>query len=180
MAITESSANTFARIALIQWQFSAALRQTTAITEETLNKLLLGVADDQRWIEKVSIYGLTADNLCRAELTLEIDWDEYNLQISQARVLVAVDEKRWRDNTAPEVSDAIKIFNKFVKMCNLETTWQITYTDQVYQTSKQHASVDRTLGLVTAEPIKWVTTEQSLKITVGELPEITVGLRLTI
>lgn len=180
MSMSQTSASTFARIQLIQMQFSVVMKRTTDITEESLDQLLLGIADDKRWIEKVSIYGLTPDNLCRAQLTLEIDWNEYDLQMSQARLFVALDEKKWRNNTAPEISDAIKSFNKFVKMYNLKTFYQITYTNECYKKSEQLALVRQTLGLVKGEPVQWVGTEYSKKMPVEELTEISVGLKFIV
>src|SRR5438876_643879 len=105
------------------------LRRTTNISQETLQTLIIGV--DRRWIASFLVYGFDHSNLCRAELTFEIDWDEYQLHMSRGKTTVTIDQ-RWENDTAIEVDEVIRLFNEFVETCRLRTEWMVRYPSWIH------------------------------------------------
>lgn len=172
MPVTYTHATTYTRIDLIKIQFRVALRRTTSISQDKLDQLMIGI--DNQWIRKLDIYSLNNQKLCRAQLAIEIDWNEYGTHLSRGRGKVSIDEK-WTNNTAIELDEAIRLFDSFVKKYTLTTTWQITYTSKVYADAGLQARVRNTLGLTSATPVKWAGSQQGTRMTIPELSEITVG-----
>ena len=148
---TRTVTKTFARITLLTMQCRAALRQTTDIDDVALERLMEGV--EKQWLRKFSIYALDRERLCRAELTLEIDWDKYNFQISIGKATISIDEK-WKDNTAIEVDEAVRAFKNFVREFSLSTKWVVWYTDNICDDPKKLKEVRKRLGLVSAKSVK--------------------------
>jgi hypothetical protein len=128
---------------------------------------------DEQWIRTVHVYGIDKSNLCHAQLTLEINWREHNLQISMGRVAISIDEKVWVDNTAVEVDEMVRLFNEYVKAKNLRTKWAI-----VYRPGLDRDRLNRILGFRRAKKVKWAGKAMSSKNLVPDLPELCVGLRL--
>lgn len=170
MAKTFTYTAVFTRIELIKMQVRILLRRTAEITDDFLSNIEKGL--DKKWINKITIYGLDNDNLCRAQLTLEIDWEEHDFQISKGKATVSIDE-RWENNTAIEVDEAINIFEKFVRKKGLKTTVIYNHPDWVNLNK-----VCKELNLVKAETPRWKKEFQQFKIKIPEVPEISVGCYL--
>ncbi|MFB2892242.1 hypothetical protein ACE1CI_04775 [Aerosakkonemataceae cyanobacterium BLCC-F50] len=173
--VTRSKAKTFARLAILKIQFRYLLRKTTDISLETLERLEKGL--ENAWIKKVNIYGFDVQKLCRAQITLQVDWDEYKYQLSCERATVAIDNK-WIDDTAMEVYEPIIIFNDFVNEKLLTKEWGVIYTRSVYADEAKLKEVRSALGLAPRGSIKWAeepTVQWSEKI--QELPELDVFIR---
>ena len=167
---TASSTITFARMALLKMQIRIALRRASEISKESLAAIEKGL--DNRWISEVHIYGLNRSGLCRAQLSLEIDWAEHNLHLSEGRAKVTIDGS-WVDNTAVEVDEAVDLFNKYAKQNMLSVKVTISYPshlDRIY--------INRQLGFVPAEPIKWAGGVIGNYSKVPELSELKVGVKI--
>lgn len=165
---TRTATKTFTRVELIKTQVRIALRRTTNISPEILkNTFDKGV--DNHWINKITIYGVDQENCCRAQLILEIDWDEYNLQLAHGKATVAIDE-RWNDDFAIELDEVIALFNRYVSEYSLTTKWQTSHPDGLMLDE-----VLQQLGLVAAEPIEW---EHGWSTVIPEIPELRIGCYL--
>lgn len=174
--VTYAKTKTFTRIGAIKRQFRTLLRRATSISLETLEKLEKGL--DDPWIAEVSVYGLDKQKLCRAQLILKIDWNEYKLQIDAGRATVAVDEKKWVDETAIEVDECIRLFNDFVEEKSLITEWVVVFAASVRADDTKLKEVRNTLGLQPREPFKWAKKGQGWLDKISELPELRVGCYL--
>ena len=168
MATTHTYTTTFTRTELIKTQVRVVLRKTTDISTSALSKIEKAI--DNGWINKVTIYALDNQNYCHAQLILEIDWNEHNFQLSIGKATISIDEK-WTDNTAIEVDEVIKLFNRFISEKGLSTEHQYSMTSN----SKGKASE---LGWIDAKPIKW-KKGQGLSYLIDELPELRVGFYLS-
>lgn len=177
MAFTVTSAKTFARVVLLKMQLRAALRRTTNISEERLTSLMKGVS--KKMIRNFSIYGFDSTGLCRAELILDIDWGEHDLQVTVGKATVAIDEDKWRDGTAIEVDEAVAAFQDFVEEQNLRTEWRSRMSREISKDEQKYQAALSELGLTTAEPVKWAGKKQGVQMTIDELPELHVGLYLS-
>lgn len=166
---TWATTGTYTRIDLITLQVRIGLRRSTTISQASLAAVQKGI--DNHWIKKVSVYGFDNDKLCRAQLVLEIDWNEYNSFLSAGKATVAVDQK-WIDNTAIEIDEAVNLFNNFVTQNNLKPEWRVTYVSWV-----DRDDINRQLGFTRSEPIKWVEQNgRSWINSIPEIPELYVGL----
>lgn len=169
---TSTSTFTFIRLELIKMQLKIALRRTTNISQDTLeNSIDKGITN--RWINEITIYGMDRSDLCRAQLNLEIDWNEYDLQISMGKVQIHVDDGLLSDDGSfPDLDEAIKLFNKFVAKYSLHTKWTVTYRSDV-----DRQKINSILGFTSAEPLKWAKTKNPAWSTnIDELPEVKIGL----
>ena len=169
---TYTGAFTYIRLELIKMQLKIILRRTTDISKETLeNSIEKGITN--RWIKEISIYGLDNNSLCRAQLDLEIDWNEYNLQVSMGRARVHIaDGFLSEDGALPDVDEAIKVFQKYVEHYSLTTKWTVTYRAGV-----DRQKVNDILGFIPAEPLKWAKGKKPLwAANIEELPEVKLGL----
>jgi hypothetical protein len=173
MAYTHSVASTYARIELLISQVRSMLRRTTSIDLDTLELLVKGV--ENKWIREFSVYALDKSDLCHGELKFSIDWNEHAAQLSIARAKVTIDSK-WIDNTAIEVDEAIRAFNRFVSAKSLRTEWRLSYEPAIYSNSTRLNSVREALGLCAAETMKWAGKRQGRVMSIDELPEGRVGL----
>ena len=173
MAFTFTSTSTFTRTELIEVQVRAALRRTTDISAETLDRLMGGI--ENRWVEKFLVYGFDSRSICRAELELQIDWGEYGAQISAGRTKVTIDQ-RWADNTAIEVDEVIHMFNRCVKGESLRTEWRVFFTPDVYRNEALLRRVQEALGVRTAPPVTWAGQRIGKILGIEELPEVKIGL----
>ncbi len=166
---TRTTTFTIARLDLIKWQIRVALRRCTTVSQRAMQSIELGL--DKQWIYKVDIWGFDDKDLCRAQLSIEIDWNEYQVQISKGRVTVAIDG--WVDKTAIEVDEAIKLFNKYVEAHGLRTEWSVTY-----QPHLDRERINKILGFAPMRDFKWARPGESKYLRIPELPEVKVGLRL--
>lgn len=173
---TYTVTGTFARAELLKMQFTVALRRTFNASQNEINIIQTGI--NNRWIRTVKIYGIDVYNLCRAELSLDIDWDEYSHQLQVGRATVTVDA-RWRDNTAIEVDEAISLFNSTVQGNTLRVVWQVVLADAVNRDAGIKAGVMRALGLVDTTQPTWTGKLTGVPLSVQELPEFKLNITLS-
>lgn len=167
---TRTATRTYTRIGLLKMQIRIALRRTTGECDNTLNRVIDKGLDHQ-WIGRVLIYAVDKSCMCRAQLTLDIDWDEHKLQLSRGHVSVSIDE-RWKDDTAIELDEIIALFNRYVEEYGLDTKWAC------YKATSAKISMEeylKELGLVYGKPIQW---ERGWSSPIPELPELRVGCHL--
>lgn len=174
-AYTYARTRTYARLILLKEQVRTMLRRTTSISPEALDRLTLGI--ERQWISTFYVYAFNNRNLCRAEAIFEIDWNEYELQMSHGKTTVIMDEK-WVDNTAIEVDEIVKLFNDFVRTYNLKTEWRVVFAPWVYSDGTKLIEVRGTLGLGPADQIKWAGKKEGTYHQIPELPEARVGCYL--
>ena len=149
--VTYSKTTTWTRIEAIKIQVNIALRHTTDLSIDLIEESILkGI--ENKWISKVHVYALDSENLCRAQLSMEIDWDKHDLQIAKGKTTVVITEdgRTWIDNTAIELSEAISLFKDYVTQHSLQTKCHTFYAPRV---NREEANL--TLRMVNAEPIKW-------------------------
>jgi len=166
---TYTATRTYTRIELLKTQVRIALRRTTNISPETLASTF-DKGLNKHLISKALIYAVDNQNRCKAQLILEIDWDEYNLQISRGRITVVVDSNKWKDDTAIELDEVISLFNRYVATYSLTTKWQVYKAGNL-----SYESWLKELGLVKGDDIKW---ERGWSSPIPELPELRVGCYL--
>ena len=127
MAFTHTITKTVTRPYLIEVQVMSAFRRTIPnISEETLSNLKLGIKN--KWIKYFDIYGMDQNNLCRAQIVLEINWEEHTFQMKLGNENVNI-SKQWKNDVAIEVDEALITFNELVKDLNLWTEWTVSYDD---------------------------------------------------
>jgi hypothetical protein len=169
--VTHVKTKTYTRINLIKAQVEIALCRTTDMSMETImNSILAGI--DKHWISKVHVYGFDSENLCRAQLSMEIDWDEHDVQIAKGNTTVIIDDdgRKWRDNTVIELNKAISLFNDYVGEYSLKTK---CYT--VYAPGVDREEANRILNRVPAKPIKWKDKADGFVSDIPEIKELRVG-----
>ncbi|MEZ2236387.1 hypothetical protein [Microcoleus sp.] len=170
--VTYSKTTTWTRIEAIKIQVNIALRHTTDLSVEIIQKSILkGI--ENKLISKVHVYALDSENLCRAQLSMEIDWDKHDVQIANGKTTVAITEdgRTWIDNTAIELSEAISLFNDYVREHSLKTKCHTFYAPGV-----NREKANDTLGMVSAEPIRWRDKANRLfDLKMLEIPELCVG-----
>jgi hypothetical protein len=170
-AISETKpTKTVKRLYLLQLQVRNLLSRTTDLTPYHL-ETLGGKAISNQWLEKVSVYGLDATNRCHAGLELEINWLTHTLEVVVWGENVTVNKTMYTDDCAPEVMNAIVVFNHAVIEQCLTTECRVTYAPGV-----DRARVDRELGLVLGAPIYWAGPVSQQAFGVSELPELKVRL----
>lgn len=163
---------------LLKIQIRRTLRRTTRISKRRLELIDDGI--ENHWVSQIFVYAFDHNNLCRAELMVKIDWDEFGLQIYQGRAVIVIDE-RWESDTAIEVDEAIKLFNKFVETYSLKTRWEIEFTEWVQNDEVKYQEVLDILELTHSQPIQWASDDQEgIVLEIVELPELRVGCRLVI
>lgn len=169
---TFTATKTFTRMNLLKMQIRIALRNTSDIAYESLNNIV-NQGIEKKYLKKINVYGIDEEKYCRAQMSMEIDWDEHNLQMSKGKVTVAVD-KKWKDDTAVEVDEVVQLFNDIVEYWSLKT--QVHY---VYSPNVDTEKVNKELGLSSAENIQWKTaTKDETSKKIPKLSELKVGIRL--
>ncbi len=170
--VTYAKTKTYTRINLIKAQVEIALCRTTDLSMEIImNSILAGI--EKQWISQVNVYGLDRQNLCRAQLIMNIDWDKYNLQMSNgnATVVIAENPRTWKDNTAIELNKAISLFNDYVRENSLKTKCYTSYAPGV-----NRAEANYILGMVNAESIRWKRKATGLlDFEIPEIKELRIG-----
>ena len=173
MATTYTSTRTYTRVLFLQKQIRRILRSTTQISEVMLNKILDAV--DKKWIAQIDVYALDFNNLCRARLKMDIDWDEYRRQMAVGKISIVVDT-RWENDLLPETDSSIWAFNRYVDKYSLRTEWRIAYTEQIYSNPAKLAEVRSYLGTSPAKPVKWVGKSVDDYVKNKDFPEFGIGL----
>ncbi len=175
MAQTFSSTSTFARLHFIKIQLKVALQKTTEIDSAALERHMEAV--ENRWIHSYSIYALDTSHLCRAELRLDIDWDEYDHQISVGRMTVVADRKLMdASGVTVEVDTMVEGFQHFVRDERLSTIWRVRYSESVEREGK-YEEVSSYIQTRPATSLRWKGAPLSMQK--SPVPDLKVGLRLT-
>lgn len=172
---TRTSTKTYTRMALIKEQVRRILRRTTDMSAEAIAKIEKGI--DQKYIKKFIVYALNKENLCRGELIFEIDWDEYEIQISRGRTSITID-KRWVDDTAIEVDEVVILFNQFVSTQELTTKSAWYYSAEIAGNADEKKRIMAELGHTNFEGVKWSKDKYGVTHQIPELPEVKVGCYL--
>jgi len=168
---TASAAKTFTRLDLLKTQIRVALLRTTDISSSFLDKMMQGI--DKHWIAAVKVWALDETNLCRAQFSMKIDWEEHDGKMAIGRATITIDE-RWLADTAIEVQETIQLFDHFVRAHNLRRKWTVTYVSSV-----NREEIDKILGFKSAPRVKWAAGEsEALNFQIPELSELRVGCRI--
>jgi len=173
MARTYTSTKTYTRILFLKKQIRQVLRETTQISDDMLGKLLEAVG--KKWIDQIDVYALDYNNLCRARLNMDIDWDEYNRQMAIGKITIAVDT-RWENDLLPQADGSIWAFNQYVQEYGLRTEWRISYTDWIYNNPSKLAQARDFLGTSPGKPIKWAGRTANDYVKNKIFPEFGIGL----
>jgi hypothetical protein len=175
VAKTYTSTQTYTRILFLQKQIREVLRATTQISNDTLEKILNAV--ERKWIQQIDVYAFNDNNLCQAQLKMEIDWSEHDRQMSIGKLTIAVDN-RWKNDLLPETDGTIWAFNTYVEHFSLRTEWRITYADSVHSTESKLTEARQFVGTSPGEPIKWSGKTDNEYVKNIDFPEFGIGLYL--
>jgi hypothetical protein len=153
---------------LLTVQVRNLLSRTIVISQNTLEKIDKGLRN--RWIETVSVYGLDGQTRCHVGLELTIDWHTYSLQVVLWGETVSVNKTVFtEDNLAPEVQNAIVVFNQAAIEERLTTEWRVSYAPGV-----DVERIRRELGFGPCPPLTWAGKIKKQAFPVKEFPELTV------
>jgi hypothetical protein len=166
----ESEAKTVKRMYLLQWQVRNLLRRTTDISKGYLEKIG-GKGIENRWLSTIEVYGFDQSNRCQVGVQLHINWLTYTVEVMVWGEEVRINKTVFADDLAPEVMNAIEIFNQAINAELLRTEWRVTYAVGV-----DVARVRRELGLSPARPLTWAGKVTKQSYPVAEFPELTVSL----
>jgi hypothetical protein len=169
---TLTATKTFARIELLKLQVSIALKRTTTLSNEALERLLKGVQN--QWINRINVYGLDASRKARCQLVIQIDWQRHKVHIAAGRTTVSTG-KGWPNDFAYELGDSIALFQEYVRENALTTYWTTNHPDL----GARRGQVLKEMGLVDADPIVWAGSKESVHFNVPELDELSVDLYLS-
>jgi hypothetical protein len=153
---------------LLTVQVRNQLSRSTDIRQTTLEKFDKGLRN--QWLETIGVYGLDRRNRCRVGLELTIDWQTYSLQVVLLGETVSVNKTVFtEDNLAPEVQNAIVVFNQAVIEERLRTEWQV-----IYPKALDRERINRELGFRPCPPLTWAGKIRKQAFKVAEFPELTV------
>ncbi len=173
---TGTTTHTFGRINLLATQIKIFLRRTTDISSKDLEIIKEGV--ENKWLQKFHVYGFDKENFCRVQLTLSIDWNEHNYMVSVGKETVSIEDKKWENNTAIELDEAIRLFTEFVEEASLTTQWRVSYSDLIEKNPDKKEEVRSKLGLGSGTPINWAVETESKDIPgIPELSELKIGFK---
>ena len=177
MAFTHTITKTATRSYLIEVQVMSAFRRAIpSISEKTLLNLKIGIK--YKWIKHFGIYGMDQNNLCRAQVILEINWKEHIFQMKLGNENINTN-KQWKNDVAIEVDEVLNAFMDVIEEHNLRTKWTVSYDDWVYNDKNKLNEVRDTLGFSQADTIKWKGEKNGVNLRVSDLSEIKVGLYLS-
>jgi hypothetical protein len=162
---------TVKRMYLLQWQVRNLLSRTSADISKDCRDKLTGKGIASQWIRKIGVYGLDGTKRGQIGLELEIDWVTHTIQVVVFGEEVRINKTVFTDDLAPEVGNAIEIFNQAINAELLRTEWQVFYAAGV-----DVARVDRELGLSSVPPITWAGKVSTQSFGITEMPELKVSL----
>jgi hypothetical protein len=161
---------TVKRSYLLQWQVRNLLSRTTVISQDYLEKIG-GTGIANKWFRAVKVHGFDATNRCHVGLEFEINWLTHTIEVVVWGDEVTINKTVFTDDLAPEVGNAIQIFNQAVNAECLRTAWRVSYAPGV-----DVGRIRKELGLVDAPPIAWAGKVSQQTSQVAELPELKVRL----
>ncbi len=168
-----TTTKTYTRIIFLQRQIREVLRETTQISDYKLDRLLEAV--EKKWICQIDVYAFNYNNLCQAQLKMEIDWNEYDNQMSIGKLNIDVDN-RWKNDLLPQTDSSIWAFKKYVGQYGLRTEWRITYANWVHKSPSKLSEAREFLGTSPGEPIKWSGKTIDDYVKNRDFPEFGIGL----
>jgi hypothetical protein len=155
---------------LLTVQVRNLLSRTTDISQSTLEKIDKGLRN--QWIETIVVYGLDDKNRCHIGLELTINWMTCGMHVYVSGDKVIIDRTVYTaDDLAPEVMNAIEVFNQAVMAEDLRTKWRVIYAENL-----DGERINQELGFVRPAPLSWVGKISKQSFRVKELPELTVSL----
>lgn len=171
MAVTKTrtQTKTFTRISLMKLQVDRILTRSR-VGQSTIEKILDGI--DRKWIAEVSLYGLDDDGKCWSEMYVKIDWDRNRIHVSAGRDSVAIDD-RWRDDVAIEVEKVMELFEEYAEAQDLRIKCHTRYASGV-----DRDKANEVLGMKSVSKVKWAGGSEGSAMTVPEIDEFTVGIKL--
>jgi hypothetical protein len=168
---TFSEAKTVKRMYLLQLQVRNLFSRTPTDISKGCRDKLVGIGLANQWLQKIGVYGLDGTKRGQIGLELEIDWRTHTIQVVVFGEEVRINKTVFTDDLAPEVGNAIEVFNQAVIEEDLKPEWRVFYAAGV-----DVARVDRELGLSSAPPITWAGTVSPQSFGITELPELKVSL----
>jgi hypothetical protein len=167
--VTTDKTKTVNRKYLLQWQVRNMLCRTTVIGEDYLEKIDKGLTN--QWFRAVKVHGFDATNRCHAGLECVINWLTHSIEVVVWGAEARINETVWAEDCAPELINAVTIFNQAANAQCLTTKWRAFCEPGV-----DVEMVCRELGLVPAPAITWAGKVSQQASQVAELPELTVRL----
>lgn len=168
---TATTARTFSRLDLMTMQVERILERCH-VSEGTATKIARGIKE--KWLAELSVYGLDSDGAAVAQLYMTIDWQKHEIHVAAGRETVTVDG-RWRQGIAIEVEKALALFGDVCEAENLTNDLHARYRPGV-----DHAVVDASLGFKDAEPVKWRSGVVGSAMTIPEIDEVVVGVKIAV
>lgn len=166
---TSTSTFTSTRIYFLKTQVRIALRRSISTIDENTLARVFDTAIEKKYFKQIDIFGLGANNLCRAHLKIVLDWERHQIHIKEGRENIAVPDK-WLDTGAIEVDEMTKLFMEFVKDNDLRTIWQATWNDGVNIDLAQ-----KELGTGPAIAPKWSGKPEGISANVSLADEMNIG-----
>jgi hypothetical protein len=153
---------------LLTVQVRNLLCRTMDISQNTLEKFDKGLRN--QWLETIGVYGLDSRNRCRVGLELSIDWQTYSLLVAVWGEQVPLKKTGFtEDHLAPEVQNAVVVFNQAVIEEGLTTEWRV-----IYPKGLDRERINRELGFGPCPPLTWAGQIRKQAFKVAEFPELTV------
>jgi hypothetical protein len=162
---------TVPRFWLCQVQVRNLLCRTTDISQDSLEKIA-GMGLRNQWLQTIGVYGIDTENRTHVGLQIRIDWATHTVYVLVEGLEVTIERTVYPDNLAPEVGNAITVFNQAVIEECLQTEWRVSYCKGV---DLEH--VRRELGTAPAAPMQWAGKVEQQAFTIKEVPELTVVFR---
>jgi hypothetical protein len=168
--VTTEKTKIVKRLYLLQWQVRNTFCRTMHCNEKIQEKIDKGLTN--QWFRKVGFYGLDRTNRICVALELEINWLTYSIQILVWGETVSINKTVWaHEEVAPEVVNAIVVFNQAVNAECLSTEWRCWVSEGV-----DVDMVCRELGFRSNPLPPWAGKVEQQSSQVAELPELTVRL----
>jgi hypothetical protein len=164
------STKTVKRMYLLQLQVRNLLSRTTDISKDYLEKIG-DKAIANRCLRAIKVHGFDAANRCHVGLELEINWLTHTIEVAVWGEEVTFNKTVFTDDCAPELINAVVVFNQAVNAECLRTEWRVSYAPGV-----DVERIRRELGLSPAAPITWAGLVSKQSFGVSELRELKVRL----
>jgi hypothetical protein len=148
-------------------------RCVTGITEETLRRTFDGGVDT-KYLKQLSVYAVDSAGICRGQLTIEIDWERYEVHVREGRDSILA--TGWTaDGASIDVDELTVMFCDFARAHGFRVDWVVFVRDNI---DKDVAF--ETLGLVSTSAPKFRDGKvpRGMKSRIMEMDEMSVGLNL--
>jgi hypothetical protein len=166
---TATVTHTFTRIDLMSLQVKRVLLRCR-VDDSSARRIIAGIG--KRWIAEISVYGMDRNHACIAELFIAIDWARNAFHMSAGRNTVTIDG-RWRNGISIEVESALELFEE---LCTAERLTMLCHTR--YRVGVDRIAANKILGFTAAKPVRWRGKAIGTMMSVPEVDEFTVGVRI--